>query len=112
MLATYKKVINCGLPLEILQIIMEDAVDRYLSLNPTVFPINRQDLSIEFKVQKNYRSSGEILTVSIWKGSFYITSKCVDEPYQLVAWGKNRDNVLTLSASITNAMQELYYDAA
>ena len=110
-LATYKTKISCSQPQEVLQAVMENAVDRYLSLHPTVFPINRQDLSIKLKVQKNYRSKGEILTISIAQLSFYIASESIVKPDRLIAWGKNRDNVLTLSEYV-RAIAQLSYSIA
>ncbi len=111
-LATYETKISCSQPQEVLQAVMENAVDRYLSLHPTVFPIDRQDLSINLKVQKNYRSKGEILTISIAEESFYIASESITKPHQLIAWGKNRDNVLTLSGYVRDAIAQLSYSIA
>ena len=112
MSAVYKNKINCSQPQKMLQAIMEDAVDRYLSLHPTVFPLDRQNLFISLKVQKNYRSSGEIVTISIDKECFYITSKCITRSERSIAWGKNRDNVLALSNYIRDAIAELSYYVA
>ena len=112
MSASYETVISCSQPQQVLQTVMEDAVDRYLSLHPTVFPIDRQDLAIDLKVQKNYRSSGETLTISIAKESFYIASECIAKPERSIAWGKNRDNVLTLSNYVRQAMAQLSYSVA
>lgn len=112
MLATYKTKISCSQPQEVLQAVLENAVDRYLSLHPTVFPIDRQDLSINLKVQKNYRSKGEIVTISIASESFYIASESIAKPNRLIAWGKNRDNVLILSSYIQEAIAQLFYSVA
>ena len=111
MLASYKTAISYSQPQEVLQAVMEDAVDRYLSLHPTVFPVDRRDLAIDLKVQKNYRSSGEIVTISIAKESFCITSRCITKPHQ-IAWGKNRENVLALSNYVRQIISELSYSAA
>lgn len=112
MFAAYETTRNYDQPQETLQVIMEEAVDRYLSLHHTAFPVTRQGLSIVLKIQKSYRSSGELLTVSIQNSSFYITSKCIKESSPLIAWGKNRDNVLALASCISDASQELFYSAA
>lgn len=111
-LATYETKISCSQPQEVLQTVMENSVDRYLSLHPTVFPIDRQDLSINLKVQKNYRSKGEILTISIAQESFYIASESIAKPHQLIGWGKNRDNVLILSEYVRDAIAQLSYSIA
>ena len=91
---------------------MEEAVDRYLSLQPKVFPIKREASFVLLKVQKSYRSNGELLTISIQDNSFHIVSRCVAQPYQKICWGKNRDNVLNLSDCIKKTIQERSQDVA
>ena len=91
---------------------MEETVDRYLSLRPKAFPIRREASSILLKVQKSYRSNGELLTISIQNNSFHIASKCVAESHRKISWGKNRDNVLDLSDCIKKTIQERSQDLA
>lgn len=86
---------------------MQDGVDWYLSSHPTVFPIERKNSCIVLKTQKSYRSDGELITVSVRENSFGIVSKCHEESPQLVAWGKNRENVIFLSACLKSQMREL-----
>ena len=114
MFGVYETTINCQRSPKALQAVMEEAVDRYLALHHNVFPLNRQDSSIELKVQKNYLSSGEIIRISIQAESFKISSKCIEEPGQsiLIPWGKNRQNVYALSNYIRDAIRELSYSAA
>ena len=106
-LVAYETKINCSQPTQVLQELMEDAVNNYLSWQPKVFPIDRQDMFISLKVQKSYRSSGEILTIAIDKEAFSIASRCIIQPKRSIAWGKNRDNVLALSGCVRDAIAEL-----
>ena len=112
MSAAYETRIKCLQSQQVLRVIMENAVDRYLSLHPTVFPIDRRNLSINLKVQKSYRSRGEILTISIAEDSFYIASESIAKPHQITAWGKNRNNVLAMSGYVRDAIAQLSYSIA
>ena len=91
---------------------MEDAVDWYLSLHPTVFPIERTNSRIVLKAQKSYRSNGELITLDIQQNAFDIVSKSIKESTQLVAWGKNKENVITISSCLKSQIRELLCVAA
>lgn len=112
MFPAYKTTIYCQQSQKVLEQTMQDAVDWYLSLHPTVFPIERNNSYIVLKVQKSYRSSGELITVSVQQNSFNIVSKSVEESTQLIAWGKNRENVLALSACLKSQVRKLLCVAA
>lgn len=105
MVAAYTTTINYEQSPKVLREILEEAVDRYLSLQPKVFPVRRQASSVLLKVQKSYRSNGELITVAILDGSFEIVSQGVAEP-SYIAWGKNRNNVVALSHCIKDVMRE------
>ena len=112
MFPAYKTAIHCQQSQEVLEQIMEEAVDWYLSFQPNVFPIERHKSQITLKVQKSYRSNGELITISICKESFTIVSECIDESTQLLAWSKNRENVVCLSACLKNEAKGISYSAA
>lgn len=112
MFPAYKTTIHCQQSQKVLEQIMLDAVDWYLSLHPTVFPIKRKNSCIVLKAQKSYRSSGELITISVQPHSFVIVSKSLQESTQLVAWGKNRENTISLAACLNSQVRELLYAAA
>lgn len=105
MVAAYTTTINYEQSPQVLREILEEAIDRYLSLQPRVFPVKRQSPSVLLKVQKSYRSDGELLTVSVQDSSFKIVSQSVAEP-SYIAWGKNLHNVLGMSGCIKNVISE------
>ena len=105
MVAAYATTINYEQSPQVLGEILEEAVDRYLSLQPKVFPVKRQASSVLLKVQKSYRSNGELITVAIQDGSFEIVSQGVTKP-SYISWGKNRNNVVALSNCIKNVIRE------
>ena len=112
MFSAYQTTILCHQSPKVLEQIMADAVDWYLSLHPTVFPIERTNSYIVLKACKSYRSNGELITVSVQPYSFNIVSKSLEDSIQLIAWGKNRDNVISLSGCLKSQVQELLYAAA
>lgn len=105
MVAAYTTSINYEQSPQVLEEILEEAVDRYLSLQPKVFPVKRQASSVLLKAQKSYRSKGELITVAIQDGSFEIVSQGAKEP-SYISWGKNRNNVVALSNCIKNVIRE------
>lgn len=112
MFPAYRTTIYCQQSQKVLEQIMEDAIDWYLSLHPTVFPIERTSSQVVLKAQKTYRSNGELITVSIQQNSFKIVSKSLEESTRLVAWGKNRENVFSVSACLKSQVRELLCVAA
>ena len=112
MFPAYRTTVYCQQSPRVLEQIMEDAVDWYLSLHPTVFPIKRTNSCIVLKAQKSYRSNGELITVSVQQDSFSVVSKSLEESTQLVAWGKNKENVISLSACFKTQIRELLCVAA
>lgn len=102
----YETTIYCERSEETLKNIMQEAVNQYLSSNPRVYPVDRQDLSIALKIPSG-NTSGGVLTVMVQEESFYIMSKSVDSPRQIIGWGKNRDNVRAMCICLENAIQEL-----
>ena len=106
--SAYETTIHYQQSQEVLEQIMEEAIDRYLALHPTVFPIERQDSYAILKAQKSYRSNGELIILSVQQQSFSITSKCVKKSPQVLAWSKNRDNVNTLSTCLKSEAKLLY----
>ena len=108
MFGEYETTLNYQLPKETLKIVMCEAADRYLALHQNVFPINREDCSIEFKVQQSSFSRGEIVVVSIKEEALYAVSRHIGEfPQSIGGWLKNRHNVTTLSTYIQDAVLEL-----
>jgi len=91
---------------------MEDAVDLYLSSRPTVFPIARNRDRIVLKSQKSYRSGGELITVAIQQQSFTVVSESLEESAQLLAWGKNKENVNALASCFKSQVREMLCVAA
>lgn len=112
MFRTYETVVYCQQPQPVLEQIMEEAVDWYLSLRPKAFPLERQRSYVTLKVQQSYRSNGELVTVLVGDRSFTIISKCLDESTQLLAWSKNRENVVCLSACFKNQIDNWLCSAA
>ncbi|MEL6927367.1 MAG: hypothetical protein AAFO95_01880 [Cyanobacteria bacterium J06600_6] len=108
MFGEYKAVLNYQLPKDALKTVLYDAADRYLALHQNVFPINRQDSSIEFKVQKSSLSRGEIVVISIENKAFCAVSRHIGEsPQSIGGWIKNRHNIITLSTYVQDAVSEL-----
>ena len=110
MFGEYEATLNYQLPQEVLKTVMDEAVDRYLASHQNVFPIDREDCAIELKVQKSCVSRGEIVAIAIQNETIYVVSKYIQESGRsLVAWIKNRYNVLILAAYIKDAIHELSY---
>ena len=108
MFGGYETTLNYQLPENVLQTVMEEAVDRYLAAHHTVFPIKRKELSIELKVQKSWSGNGEIVVISIQDRAFYLGSRCIEGHQQpILAWAKNWNNVKTLATSLQDTVSEL-----
>lgn len=108
----YRTTIYCQQSQKVLEQIMEDGINWYLSLNPTVFPIERTSSQVVLKAQKSYRSNGELITISVQPNSFKIVSRSLEESARLVAWGKNRENVFSVSACLKSQVSEPLFLAA
>lgn len=80
---------------------MQNAVNQYVSSNPFVFPVDRQDLSITLRTS-DVESHARVLTVSVQEKSFHIVSKYTS--FQLLPLGMNRRDVCTMSVSLENAI--------
>ena len=113
MFGGFETTLNYQLPEKVLQVVMDEAVDRYLASHQTVFPIERQESFIKLKVQKSWSGNGEIIIISLQNKGFYIASNCIDEyPQPILAWAKNRNNVTTLATYLKDAICELSFSAA
>ena len=103
MSVNYETTIYCDQQKQILKNIMQEAVNQYLSLNPKVSVIEKNAQSVILKIPVNLRSWGEKLKISIEEKSFHITSEC-SAFFQIIAWGKNRDNFNAISLCIEDAI--------
>jgi len=63
--------------------------------------IGAAESSIEFRVEWNWKSWGERITVSFQPGKILIDSRC-SFPLQCFDWGKNKENCLLLSQAHAN----------
>ena len=108
MFGGYEKTFNYQLSSELLTAAMNEAVDRYLALHQNVFPIGRQDSSIELKVQKSYVSRGETMVVSVQDRTVRVASRFIESsPHSSIVWLKNWHNVARLKTYMQEAVQEL-----
>ena len=113
MFGGYKKTFNYQLPPELLTVAMNEAVDRYLASHQNVFPTDREDSSIELKVQKSYVSRGEKIVVSVRDRNFCVASKFIEKsPCKTMVWVKNWHNVVRLNTYMQEAVEELSCSAA
>lgn len=99
----YESTIYCAQPKKVLKEIMQEAVNQYLHSNPKASLIENNSESITLKIPINLKSWGEILKVSVEEESFYIMSKC-SAFFQLVAWGRNRNNFNAICMCLENAI--------
>ena len=100
---TYETTIYCNRSEQKLKEIMKEAVEQYLSSNPRVYPVDRQDLSIALKTPSGNLAGG-VMTVTVQDESFYIISKSVDSPRAKIGWGKNRNAVRDMCIYLENAI--------
>lgn len=101
----YESTLYCHKPQPILEDIMQEAVEQYLSLNPKVSIVDRNNQSIVLKIPINLKSWGEKLQISIKENSFHIMSE--SSFFQAFDWGKNRDNVRAMYVCIENVIPKL-----
>ena len=105
MSAVFESTIYCERSKEVLEEIMQKAVNLYLSSNTTVSLVEKKDRYITLKIPMNLKSWGEILEVSVEEESFHITSKC-SAFFQIVAWGRNRNNFRDMCICLENAISD------
>lgn len=106
MSASYETTIYCNQPEEILKEIMEEAVSQYLSSNPRAFSTEKEDRSIVLRIPVNFKSWGEKMTVSVQENAFHIISMGMIS-FQIIDWGRNRDNVRDMTFCLENAIRKL-----
>ena len=100
---SFESIIHCNHPHAILENIMQEAVNQYLSSHKGVTLAEKNNQSVVLRIPINFRSLGEELKVLVQEEYFSVMSKCWS-PIQIVAWGRNRDNVRDMCICLENAM--------
>lgn len=99
----YESTIYCGQPKVILENIMQEAVNQYLSLKPKVSVIERNNQFVKLKIPVSLKSWGEKMDILVKEQSFLIMSES-STFLQGYDWGKNRDNVRAMCTCLENVI--------
>jgi uncharacterized protein (DUF1499 family) len=99
----YESTIYCDRRQETLEDIMQQAVNQYLSSNPKVSVIERNNQFIKLKIPVSLRSWGEKIEILVKEKSFLIRSES-SVSLQGYDWGKNHNNVRTMYTCLENAI--------
>ena len=95
----YESTIYCDRSQEVLINIMQEAVERYLSSNPKVSVVERNERVVVLKIPMSLKSWGEKLKIVVKKRSFLILSES-SAFWQGHDWGKNAHNARTMCSYI------------
>ena len=103
MLLGHELTVYCDRPKRMLEDLMQEAVDRYLSSRPRVSVIEKNNRSIMLKIPINLKSWGEKLRISVKAKSFHVQSESATF-IQAFDWGKNYDNVRAMCNCVENVI--------